>query len=91
MDKDITCGDCGLTFVFTEREQEFFASKGFQDPKRCPDCRRARKRQNGGGGGDDRQRFEITCAECGKKDTVPFEPRGDNVYCRDCFAARKRY
>lgn len=33
---------------------------------------------------------EITCAECGKQDTVPFKPReGSAVYCRDCFAKRR--
>ena len=28
-DKNITCRDCGSTFVFTVGEQEFFAEKGF--------------------------------------------------------------
>lgn len=44
MDKKITCKDCGTEFIFTEGEQEFYASKGFEsDPIRCPDCRKARK------------------------------------------------
>lgn len=45
---DITlkCKDCGAEFVFTEGEQEFYASKGFENqPQRCPECRRARKAQ----------------------------------------------
>jgi CxxC-x17-CxxC domain-containing protein len=91
-DRDLTCSDCGETFVFTARDQEFFSSKGFQDPKRCPQCRRARKAQRDGGygGGRERQEFEVTCADCGKQTTVPFEPRGDRpVYCRDCFDARR--
>ncbi|MCH7621963.1 MAG: zinc-ribbon domain containing protein, partial [Chloroflexi bacterium] len=28
-DKNITCRDCGSSFVFTVGEQEFFAEKGF--------------------------------------------------------------
>ena len=28
-DKTITCRDCGMDFVFTAGEQEFYASKGF--------------------------------------------------------------
>ena len=47
-DKSMTCSDCGAPFTFTAGEQEFFASKGFtNEPKRCVQCRRAKKRQNG--------------------------------------------
>jgi CxxC-x17-CxxC domain-containing protein len=48
-DKTITCRDCGMDFVFTTGEQEFYAQKGFtNEPTRCPSCRQARK-SNGGG------------------------------------------
>jgi len=51
-DERLTCTDCGTEFVFSAGEQEFFATKGFQNkPNRCPDCRSARKAQRGGGGG----------------------------------------
>ncbi|UCE19558.1 MAG: zinc-ribbon domain-containing protein [Gemmatimonadota bacterium] len=55
-DKTITCQDCDKDFVFTEEEQNYYAEKGFQDPKRCKSCRMARKRRNpkGGMGGDRR-------------------------------------
>jgi hypothetical protein len=43
MDKMIKCQDCGEEFRFSERDQEFYAEKGFQDPKRCHFCRKARK------------------------------------------------
>ena len=63
-DERLTCTDCGAEFVFSAGEQQFFATKGFQNkPNRCPDCRAARKsaRQssgNGGGyGGGDRGGF----------------------------------
>ena len=43
-DKTIVCVDCGKEFVFTAGEQEFYKAKGFEnEPKRCPDCRRAHK------------------------------------------------
>lgn len=54
VDQDITCKDCKSTFVFTEGEQEFFATKQFTPPVRCKPCRDIRKQQknqNGGGGG----------------------------------------
>ncbi len=51
-DERLTCTDCGAEFTFSAGEQEFFATKGFQNkPNRCPDCRAARKSQRGGGGG----------------------------------------
>ena len=34
-DKVLTCADCGQEFVFTAREQEFYATRGFTEPRRC--------------------------------------------------------
>ncbi len=43
-DKTIKCVDCGNEFVFTVRDQEFYAEKGFNnEPKRCKACREAKK------------------------------------------------
>lgn len=45
-DKTIKCQDCGVEFVFTAREQEFYAEKGFaNEPKRCKECRIKRKNE----------------------------------------------
>jgi CxxC-x17-CxxC domain-containing protein len=90
-DKSLQCSDCGTTFTFSAKDQEFFQTKGFtNEPKRCPDCRRAKKNDRNGnsgfGGGAPRQMFPATCAECGKTTEVPFSPRGDKpVYCSDCY------
>jgi CxxC-x17-CxxC domain-containing protein len=51
-DKTLNCRDCGIDFVFTQSEQDFYASKGLMnEPSRCPSCRSARKASQGGGGG----------------------------------------
>jgi len=51
-DKSLRCSDCGQQFTFTAGEQEFYSSRGLQnEPKRCPECRRARKAQRNGSGG----------------------------------------
>ena len=52
-DQTLACSDCSTQFTFTEGEQEFFSTKGFTPPTRCPDCRRRRKAEKmaGGGGG----------------------------------------
>ena len=93
-DQTIQCKDCGNSFTWTAEEQDFYQQKGFNAPMRCKDCR-AKARANfnaghGGGGGGPRQSFEIECSECGAKDTVPFQPRGDRpVLCRNCFQKQK--
>lgn len=50
-DSTLTCRDCGQPFTFTTGEQDFYASRGFSEPTRCPDCRAQRKAERGGGGG----------------------------------------
>ena len=51
-DKTLTCADCGQQFVFTASEQDFYAQRGFTEPRRCPSCRASRKaaRQTAGVG-----------------------------------------
>lgn len=99
-DKTLQCVDCGASFTFGAAEQEFFATKGFtNEPKRCPECRQARKQQRRGsfGGSDSygyqqqREMYPAVCASCGKETQVPFEPRnGRPVYCSDCYAKVRR-
>src|SRR5438093_2488745 len=92
-DKTLTCRDCGMDFVFTAGEQEFYAQKGFtNEPTRCPSCRQARKSSGGGrssyGDRDSygssrgyssgpREMHTAICASCGREAQVPFVPRGD--------------
>ncbi len=51
-DKTLTCADCGQEFTFTASEQDFYAQRGFTEPRRCPSCRASRKaaRNTNGGG-----------------------------------------
>ena len=99
-DKLLQCSDCGITFTHSVEDQEYHQSKGYtNEPKRCPQCRQARKAQQYGNSGNgygnqsfsqrpQRQMFPAVCAECGKDTEVPFEPRGDRpVYCSDCYRA----
>jgi len=46
-EQTLTCADCGRDFSFTERDQEYYREKGFEPPKRCKDCRDAKKAQRG--------------------------------------------
>ena len=50
-DKVMTCADCSQNFVFTARDQEFYADRGFTEPRRCPSCRASRKAARGDTGG----------------------------------------
>jgi CxxC-x17-CxxC domain-containing protein len=104
-DRTLTCVQCNSEFTFTADDQQFHASRGYQDPKRCPTCRAERRNSGGGygssssygggyGGGYDRPRREMhtaTCAACGGEARVPFVPRGDKpVYCSNCYQPAPR-
>ena len=102
-DKTLECFDCGKTFTFSVEEQEQFQSRGYtNEPKRCPECRQARKSERYGNSGSSygngsygstprRQLFPAVCSDCGKATEVPFEPRqGRPVYCSDCYRKVRR-
>ena len=93
-DRSLTCVECSQEFTFTADDQEFHSQKGYQDPKRCPDCRSARRGGGGGGGGRSyggpREMHEAVCDSCGNTAQVPFLPSQDRpVYCSDCFSKVK--
>jgi len=100
-DKNLTCTDCGSSFVFTAGEQQFYQEKGFaHEPRRCKDCRSSKKGEGGGGrgrgrsssgeGGDDRQTFSATCSACGGPAKLNFQPDPSRpVFCRTCFQSRQ--
>jgi CxxC-x17-CxxC domain-containing protein len=56
----------------------------------------SRSRRGGGGGprsqqrSGSRQRYQITCSECGRTDTIPFRPSPNRpVYCHECYETHK--
>jgi len=51
-DKTVVCRDCGKEFIFSAGEQDFYATRGFSEPIRCPECRAARKAGRESGSGD---------------------------------------
>lgn len=94
-DKSIACRDCGTDFIFTAGEQEFYASKGFEnEPTRCKPCRGRRKTSRDDVSSSDarprKELFSVVCGDCGRETQVPFRPSQDRpVYCRDCFGQRR--
>jgi hypothetical protein len=42
-DTTINCIDCHTDFIFTVKEQEFFAEMGFKPTRRCVSCRAKRR------------------------------------------------
>ena len=40
----LTCWQCGQEFLFSSREQKKYLQRGFDPPRRCPDCRKHRSR-----------------------------------------------
>lgn len=106
-DRTLTCVECNSSFNFSVEDQRYHLEKGYSDPRRCPTCRANRRASGGGGGGfgggsfggggrgggsGSRQMYDATCAECGQKTQVPFQPRGDKpVYCNTCFNRRRDF
>ncbi len=43
--KELVCRECDERFVFTAQEQRFYAEQGYPPPKRCPNCRAEKRRQ----------------------------------------------
>ena len=80
-DEKLTCETCGCEFVFTVGEQEFYAERGLTNtPKRCPECRKARKHEKR------KKLYDAICSKCAVETKVPFKPtEGKEVFCRDCF------
>ncbi len=80
-DEKLICEECGCEFLFTVGEQEFYSEKGLTNkPKRCTECRKARKKRN------KKKLYDTFCSKCGAATKVPFKPiEGKEVYCRDCF------
>ncbi len=87
-DKTLVCKECGAEFVFSAGEQEFYASRGFQnEPQRCKACRDKKKEAAKA----PREMHTATCANCGNEAKIPFAPSDDRpVYCNECFAALKQ-
>ncbi|HET9083016.1 MAG TPA: zinc-ribbon domain containing protein [Candidatus Limnocylindrales bacterium] len=49
-DRTITCVDCGVDFIHSAADQEYYSQKGFaSDPKRCTSCRASRRAARDGG------------------------------------------
>ncbi len=97
-DIQLKCVTCGREFIFTAKEQEFFQSKGFREPRHCRECRQRRKQErerlyaeaSGQPYQPGRELFTVTCAQCGRETKVPFKPiTGKPVLCKDCFIAQR--
>ena len=105
-DRQLTCVECGQPFTDTADDQAYRAERGYtNEPRRCPDCRAARRAGGSGSygaaggsygssggysGSGGRQMYDVTCASCGRETQVPFQPRGDRpVYCSDCYSRQR--
>lgn len=98
-DLTLTCQECSNAFTFSARDQEFYASQGYQNqPKRCSACRQARRSKRAGDEPvAERQAqprrsaaptvYVGVCAGCGGEAALPFEPIGNRpVLCDSCYA-----
>ena len=82
-DRDLKCSSCGVMFVFSAGEQQFFHERAFvNDPKHCKQCKAKRL----GPGRRARIETRLNCSACGLETTVPFKPTQQRpVLCAACF------
>ena len=51
VDRSLSCVDCGVEFIHSAADQEYYTEKGFtSDPKRCSSCRAYRRTTRDGSG-----------------------------------------
>jgi DNA-directed RNA polymerase len=69
-----------------------------KEMKKMNDFNRGGQRRGGFGGGQrrgfggPRTMHKAVCSECGQECEVPFKPtEGKPVYCRECFAKRRKF
>lgn len=85
-DIETVCVQCKEMFLFSEKDQEVFYQRNMMPPQRCGKCRSKKNAASG----DAATRFEIVCDNCGKHDSVPFQPKvGRSVLCRECHEASR--
>jgi CxxC-x17-CxxC domain-containing protein len=94
-DRTLTCSNCKQQFTFKGSEQVLYMQKGLSDPSQCPFCRAARMIARGAAepsraAHTERAMYPATCTRCGRRTSVPFEPRSTRpVYCSDCYKERR--
>lgn len=105
-DKTVYCQHCYSPFEFSAREQYFYHTKGYTEPKYCPNCRPLMRAQKQAERAEAQQRradlaaldYDIVCKDCSTLFTFTgqeqerFQERGwtPPVRCPQCREARKR-
>ena len=90
--RSLVCADCSTAFEFSVAEQEHFGARGFAEPKRCRNCRAAKRRAQAERAVGDapvrpqappprqvrepREMHGAACTVCGTATEVPFVPDG---------------
>ena len=83
----LKCKICNSEFIFTDKEQKFYASKGLNVPKKCPSCKKNNKHTGIPLGIN-------MCPECGSRNigisnVAEYNPY--NVYSLKCAHCGKRW
>lgn len=90
-DIELICIDDGRPFTWSALDQAYYAERGYNDPKRCPACRAARRAAFEQARREPHEEHKITCDECGAQAIIPFKPDLTRpVYCTVCYRKRQR-
>ena len=85
-DRGVQCVSCGVMFVFSAGEQQFFQEKGFINaPKHCKLCK---AKKEGAKGGVESKRTSLA-QSAGATQPSRSNRRKANLYCAECVSQNR--
>ncbi len=89
-DKTLRCRDCGREFIWSDRDQEFFASKELNQPSRCRECRSKRNPNNNKHWHEENILRVVSCIDCGTDVKVTkLMEQVKEIRCKQCYETFK--
>ena len=86
--REIECVDCDNIFFIKEKQESDFRNKGWEIPKRCPECRKLRKIENESKNEEKENGEWIKCISC--KKTFLFSEKEKQFFAKKGFNPPRR-
>lgn len=82
LDAVLACDDCGKNYKIIPQELSRLRKNGLPIPKKCPDCRLAKRLQKR----NPRKLYDRNCSKCNAPIQTTYSPdKPEIVYCQKCY------